>query len=267
MSNTPPDRLSPMDKWVTIIDAYLVSDEWGVRELARRIGLPRSAVHRLLHEMARLGILTVAQEPGRFQVGPVLMRIATVLYNRFDLARVARPIMEEMLNRCGETVVLTLYNPGRHQFCAIDAAEAKHAVRYMWEALREWHHLHLGSSGKGILAFLPLAEQQAILDQLPDPVLGATMLSKADLRHQLDQARSQGYILTRGERYAGAMGVAAPIYSALGKVIGDLIITAPETRAEVRPDAEWGALVKEAADRISDAIGYRKGKGAAPEGV
>ena len=46
-------RVSPMGRWVEVLNAFLRRDEWGVRDLAAETGIPRSAVHRILHEMQR----------------------------------------------------------------------------------------------------------------------------------------------------------------------------------------------------------------------
>jgi len=253
---TSADRISPMAKWVSIMEAFLEVEEWGVRELARQLGLPRSAVHRTLHEMERLSLLMPGSDAGRFRPGPGLYRIATILSARMDLKRLARPILEEMVKTSQETVVLTMYDPQRHQFFAIDAIESQMAVRYIWDALREWTPVHAGSSGKGILAFLPLDEREAVLAQLPDPVLGLRTVSKAELRFQLDQIRQTGYVVSRSERHEGAMGAAAPVRNAVGRVMGDLIITAPENRMSMRSDAEWGEMVRRAANQISAALGW-----------
>jgi len=40
--------LSPMGRWVEVLNAFLRRDEWGVRDLAAETGIPRSAVHRIL---------------------------------------------------------------------------------------------------------------------------------------------------------------------------------------------------------------------------
>lgn len=248
---------SPMEKWLRVLEAFANRDEWGVRELARAVALPRSVVHRLLHEMARVGLLSPGSEPGRFSVGPALVRLASVVLDRLDVVRVARPILEETMRQCGETVILTLYDPTRRQFFAVDAVESPQAVRYIWDALRQWSHVHIGSSGKGILAFLPPQEQEAILADLPDPVPGLRPRSKDQLRQELVVARQRGYVVSRSERYTGAMGVAAPVYDALGRVVGDVIITAPESRMGARGEEEWGHLVMRAAGAISRALGHR----------
>src|SRR5437016_1309287 len=65
--------LRPMGRWVEVLNAFLAREEWGVRDLAEATGLPRSAVHRILHEMQRHDLLSAAGA-GRFRVGPMLIR-------------------------------------------------------------------------------------------------------------------------------------------------------------------------------------------------
>ena len=143
-----------MGRWLEVINAFLRRDEWGVRDLAVETGLPRSAVHRILHEMHRQDLLS-AVPGGHFRVGPLLIRTALILSDRLDVTRVARLVLERVTASTGETTILCLYAPNRRQFWAVDAAESAHPIRYIWESLRDWNDLHVGSSGKGILAFLP----------------------------------------------------------------------------------------------------------------
>ena len=75
----PADTRSPMARWVTVIEAFLDRETWGVRELAAATGMSPSATHRLLHEMARHGLLAAGTTPGQFHVGPELNRIAVLL--------------------------------------------------------------------------------------------------------------------------------------------------------------------------------------------
>ena len=146
--------------------------------------------------------------------------------------------------------------PQRRQFSAVDAAETSHPIRYLWESLRDWSDLHLGSSGKGILAFLPPDEQDAILDRLPDPIPGRTALTKARLREELAAARQRGYVVSHGERFEGAVGVSAPVRDARGRVVGDLIATWPDNRTDADKEAAAGIIVRSAADDLSRRLGW-----------
>lgn len=245
-----------MARWVRVVEAFADRGEWGVRDLARSSGIPRSAVHRILHDMANLGLLSLTDEPGRFRVGPDLARIGSRIADHLDVQRLARPIIERAAATVGETIVLALYDPHRRKFSAVDAVEANHTIRYVWESLRDWSDLHLGSSGKGILAFLPDDEREAIIDALPDRIPGRQPITKARLRRDLAAARRRGHVVSHGERYDGAVGVSAPIRDARGRVVGDLIATWPDNRTSEAKEASTGTIVQAAADEVSRRLGW-----------
>jgi len=247
---------SPMARWVRVLEAFAEEGEWGVRELARSTAIPRSAAHRILHDMVALGLLAPADDPGRFRVGADLARIGLLVAEHLDVRRVGRPFLERASATIGETVVLALYDRGRRQFSAVDAVETSHPIRYLWESLRDWSDLHLGASGKGILAFLPPDEQAAILDRLPDPIPGRTPRPKSRLRRELESARRRGYVVSHGERFEGAVGVAAPVREARGRVVGDLIATWPDNRTSDDKEAAAGGVVRAAADDLSRRLGW-----------
>jgi IclR family transcriptional regulator, acetate operon repressor len=251
---TPVPR-GPMNRWIAVLDAFAERGEWGIRDLARSTGIPRSAVHRIVHDMAVRGLLTEDGD-GRFGIGPDLARIGILVAARVDVRRVGRPILERVAAELGETVVLALYDPSRRQFSAVDAVETSHPIRYIWESLRDWSDVHLGSSGKGILAFLPESQQELILADLPEPIPGRKPLPKAALRAQLAEARRVGYVVSHGERFDGAVGVAAPIRDASGRVLGDLIGTWPDNRTDPEKERHAGTVIRAAADELSARLGW-----------
>jgi DNA-binding IclR family transcriptional regulator len=255
-----------MARWVRVLEAFAEQGEWGVRDLARSSGIPRSATHRILHDMADLGLLSTADEPGRFRVGPDLARIGSGVAEHLDVQQIARSIIEDTAAIVGETIVLAVYDPERRKFSAVDAVETNHPIRYIWESLRDWSELYLGSSGKGILAFLPVAEQNAIIDLLPDPIPGRHRVSKARLRRELEGARRRGFVVSHGERYDGAVGVSAPIRDARDRVVGDLIATWPDNRTNAEKEKRAGVVVRAAADQLSRRLGWAPAGPAQAEG-
>ena len=255
----------PMARWVRVLEAFAESGEWGIRDLARATDIPRSAAHRILHDMAALGLLAPADEPGRFRVGADLARIGLLVAEHLDIRREGRPFLERASAAIGETVVIAVYDPVRRQFSAVDAVETSHPIRYLWESLRDWSDLHLGSSGKGILAFLPPDEQAAILDRLPDPVPGRTAPdARRRLREELEAARRRGYVVSHGERYEGAVGVSAPVRDARGRVVGDLIATWPDNRTDAAKEAAAG---RRRPDRRGRPVATSRLDGAGPAGT
>jgi len=239
-----------MERWTAVLDAFTTRDEWGVRDLASTVGLSPTATHRMLHEMARTGLLAPAVGRGQFRIGPELTRLAVLTADRLDVRRVARPILDATAAAIDETVILALYSPSRRRFWAVDAAEAGHPIRYIWESLRPWSDLHRGASGKGILAFLPEEERESILDAVPGS-------DRTALRAALDGARSAGFVISHGERFAGAVGVAAPIRDATGRVIGDLVAGWPDNRTSPAKERRAAQALVDAAGSLSQSLGYR----------
>ena len=251
----------PMSRWLTVLEAYARRREWGVRDLATATGLPRSSVHRIVRDMTSLGLLTPAGTSGRAEVGPTLMSLAIGLTERVDVLRVAGPVLDELRDRTGETAILTIYDRTRRMFRAVTASESSHPIRYIWEALQEWSELHVGASGKGILAFLAPEERRRILDELPDPLPPPSRVSKASLERSLAEAARNGWVVSHGERFAGAVGVAAPVRDAGGRVVGSVLLGWPDNRTD--PEKELGAAraALAAATRLSEALGYHPERG------
>jgi len=251
-----------MGRWVQVLSAFLRQDEWHVRELARETGLSRSAAHRILHEMRRHDLLAVSHEGG-FVVGPALARLGMQLAARIDILRIARPVLESTMGQTGETVVIAQYVPSKRQVWPLDAVESPHPVRFIWDSLPEWRELHIGATGKGVFAFLPEQERESILQALPVEI---TPESRAQLTDQLATARKAGYVVSRGESFKGGIAVAAPIRDAAGAVVGDIVISWPDSRTSRARERELGKAAIGAAGEVSRGLGFigsRKSAGAA----
>ena len=247
---------TPIERWVAVLDAFAGRDDWGVRELATAIGLSATAAHRILHQMTRAGLLAPGMARGHFRVGPELSRLSVLIAERLDVRRIARPILEATAKTIGETVILAQYSPARGRFWAVDAVESSHTIRYIWESLRSWNDLYRGASGKGILAFLPEHEREAILAKLDEP-------ERSSLREALDTARAQGFVISRGERFAGAVGVSAPIRDAIGRVIGDLVAGWPDNRNDSDKERRIAEAIVEASSEVSRQLGFTTAVGPA----
>lgn len=78
----------------------------GVSDIARELGLPKSAVHRLLVTFQAHGF--VQQEPRRrhYRLGPTLARLGLRAAEQFVPREVARPYLEALAQEMGETIFL-----------------------------------------------------------------------------------------------------------------------------------------------------------------
>ena len=81
------------------------------------------------------------------------------------------------------------------------------------------------------------------------------MANRARLYADLASVRRRGYAFSHSKRVAGAIGIAAGIFGAGGKVIGDLIVTIPEQRFERKNTEKLARLVMKHAAAITANIG------------
>ena len=101
---------APATSLVKALDVLLALEQSpegrGVTDIARALGLPKSAVHRLLVTFQACGFVQQQAQTSRYTLGPVLARLGLCAADLFTPRRVARPYMEALAHEVGETIFL-----------------------------------------------------------------------------------------------------------------------------------------------------------------
>ena len=130
-------------------------------EIAREVGLPKSSAHALIRTLDNEGYLQ-RDDRGEYSLGPRLLRLLGSLPHRFELPRVARPIMQELVDELGETAILGIRQGDAIVY--VEQVEAPQVIRYV-APLGEPRPLHATSIGKVHLASMPPDESDALLGE------------------------------------------------------------------------------------------------------
>jgi DNA-binding IclR family transcriptional regulator len=228
----------------------------GVRHIASALHLPPSNAHRLLSTLVKEGFVHQDGETARYSLGPELLRWAQLIMARAPVREVALHHMRALVRACNETVFLGLYDHVRQEMMFAANVESGHPLRYAIE-LNRWIAMNTGASSLAILAYLPSEEADALIERRlrAAPLTPNEITRRSRLYAELRAIRRRGYAFSRSQRLAGAIGIAAPVFGAGGKVIGDLTITIPEQRFERRSTAKLGRLVREHAAAVTTDIG------------
>jgi IclR family acetate operon transcriptional repressor len=118
--------------------------------------------------------------------------------------------------------------------------------------------MHVSGIGKALLAWLPLARVAQILTDRGLPRFTAqSHTDLASLSADLAVTRGRGYAIDDQERADGMRCVAAPIFNAYGEPVAGLSISGPTFRVALDDTARLGALVRAAADEVTEATGGR----------
>jgi IclR family acetate operon transcriptional repressor len=172
-----------------------------------------------------------------------------------DLREHALAAMEALRTRTGETIHLTLRD-GDHVVLIerLDSPQPLRTVR----PLGARAHLHLGSSGKSILAAAPQAEQAAYLARDLRALTPRTLADPADLARDLEAIARRGYALNDGELDLAIRAVGAAIVLPSGEPVAALSISCPASRFPDSLIDTYGALVRAAATDVSRRLAHRE---------
>lgn len=254
-SSAGPQAAAPqsVDRIFAVLDALASSVE-GVRlsDLARAVATPKSSLAGLLVGMVDSGYL-MRNEAGQYRLGPRMFSLSTRVVGNMNLAALARPTLEWLVERTGETVLLGTLAPSGGLAMYIDKIESPSALRYT-VPLGEQRELYSTSIGKLLLAYMPPAQQQSYLKNNPLRAFApSTITSVAALRKELAAIKARGVASTHGDRVAGASAICAPVFGFQQDLVAGLVVAGPSARMEAREEQHIASLL-EAATRLTRAL-------------
>jgi IclR family acetate operon transcriptional repressor len=206
------------------------NSEVGVRELAQMMKISPSSAHRILLSLCEDGFVTRDDKTQRYALGIEFLRLAHLTIAKAPIRQFGIEAMRNLVDACNETALLGIYDGSRQQMIFAASVDSSHTLRYVIE-LNTWIPVYTGASGQAIMAFLDEEEIQSIIRRTRlSPLTPRSITEPYRLEADLATIRRQGYAFSLGQRIVGAVGLAAPIFSSNGKVLGDICLTIPEQR-------------------------------------
>lgn len=242
-----------VERSIDILECFLPEKPWmSVIEIQRKVPLSRPTLYRLLQTLTAKGFIRADGDPQRFALDFGVGRLAHNWIAGIDVIALARPILEELRNATGETAALFLRRGDLRQ-CVAEVV-SRHMLAIS-RGLGETDYLWRGASGKAILAFLDEGHIAEITRAAPKTV------NKATLAADLSRVGDEGYFVSRGEVFVGAIAVAAPYFDHTGKVAGSIGVFGPEARLDKRWVVKTASSVVKSAAELSVASGHLASSG------
>lgn len=209
-----------------VIEALGDRDGAGVTELATVLDQPNSTIHNHLKTLERNEY--IVNENGRYRIGTRFLKLGARTRDHHPVYEVARPEVDRIAQETGELSGLVIEEHGRGVFLYRGKGEqAVHVDTYPGKRI----YLHGAALGKAILAELPTARVDEIVDRHGLPALTENTITDADDLHaELDQIRQQGIAFDDEERLDGLRSVAAAVTRESGAVLGSISIAGPTSR-------------------------------------
>ena len=249
-----PNGLELISKAGAVLEILEQHGEAGAATLAAALGEPLSSVYRLLQSLTATGWVDRGSRRGAYRLGLSLMTVGGLVEDHLDIREASLPSLRQIVDATGLTSFLCVRR-GPRAVC-LERIEG-FAVQSLAMMLGGSLPLYAGAAPRALLAFLPDAEQTAILKDTSqqlrdDPARPDDRSILADL----SQIRSAGYSLSDADVTPGIASLGAPVFNHRGEVKGALSLSG--LRGQVLDPEhidEKIALIRRAAGEASAALG------------
>lgn len=252
----PAYRVQVIDRALGVLEVLAEEGQpLSLVKLSKSLQLPKSTTMRLLMVLEGHRFVQKSAESGLYSLGLKLFELGSKAAAQFDLTERARPYLERMVSRTGETAYLSVLDGG--EALVLERVESSRAVRVPTSV--GWRHpAHSTAVGKVLLAFAPEGKLAAVLGKgRLRAYTRKTITSVARLRAELQRVREQGVALDDEETEDGLRCIAAAVREHSGQVTAALGILGPAYRIPDDAVATLAATVVSAADKLSAELGYR----------
>jgi len=230
-----------------------VRPELGISEIARKVGLSKSIVMRLVATLRDEGFLQRSPGSDKYRIGLAAFEIGNLYYLSTSLRREAEPLLLELAERFGHSAYLGTLSGDRAIYVLV--IEGPGPIR-VGPRIGSSAPAHTTAAGKALLACQSAEEMDqyfATADLAPETPRSIT--SKTELRDELQVVRAQGFAVNRGEHLNGVGSIGSPIFDRHGAAVASISVSFP---MYVVPEDRWpgiAAAVVETAREISRRLG------------
>lgn len=228
----------------------------GVSALARKLGLSKAVVHRILQALVQRGLLVTDPATRGYRLSSSTAALGARALRESDLRSLAMPVLRGLQAATGETTTLSATVPNGRVY--LDQVESTREIKMTVELGRVFP-LYAGSSSTCILAFLRPEQVEAVLAEPLEPLTDETLRDADAIRDRLTFVRHNGYASSSGERQDGAGAIAAPVFNFAGDVVGAISVCGPVSRFRGEVRAGFVPALIDAADTISRGLGWHGG--------
>lgn len=250
---------SVLEKAFSIIE-LLVEHPAGlpVSAISAHTGQPISGVHRMLHELIRLGYVRQLHDGGDYALSIKLSALGLGFLGRAGITDVAQPILDRLAGASSELIRLSVIDGRKLTWVAV-AQGTTRGLRYD-PGQEQGVVVHLATSSGGRAWLASMSDESALelvgaqgfaRDGGPAPAQASKPMGVTDLLEILAQTRKRGYAVAVDTYLLGMAAMAMTVrYHGDGPVLGCLSIAGPAVRMGPDRMEELAPLLRAAADEL-----------------
>ncbi len=224
----------------------------GITELANNLEMSKGTVHGIIFALEDSGAIIRDPVTKKYTLGVTLFELGKLAYSQIDLMALARPVMEELMERTEESVYVGVMNGGH--ITILDIVESSQDLK-ITSPKGTAIPLFAGATGKVILASMEKPQALNIITKNGLPRFTEhTITDPERYLEEVESARKKGYATDYEEYISGVRAIASPIRG-WKPLISALWVVGFKTSLNDHKMEDLILATREAAEEISRRIG------------
>lgn len=233
------------DRVLKVLEHVAASrDPMSAMTVAGDLGLDKSTCSRLLALLVERGWLVRDERTRLFSAGPSLVQLGAMAVGTNQFESILLPLLTELRRETQETV--SFHRRIGNQRVCIAGLESEQVVRRALP-LGDAFPLHVGPSGKTILAFMDSNEQKQIIRDAGED-------ASYTIRAALETVIRRGVLSTDGDHAIEVGGLSVPVFDRQG-IFGSLTVAGPILRWNAGRRASAAPSLLAAGQLLSEKLG------------
>jgi IclR family KDG regulon transcriptional repressor len=225
-------NINSLVKSMKILEQLVEKGEMSILELTESSGMGKSTVHRILGTFKSIGYVDQNKDNLKYFPTLKIFQLGTKASNRIPLKKIIRPYLQEIFDKCHETVNFGIVDRG--DLIYLDKIVTSEPLRVDLEIGNKVSAYCTGI-GKAILAFTDGVDVSKI-DFVKKT--GNTVDSPEKFLEQLEFIRKYGYCVEHEEYIPGLTCIAVPLKNRDGRALAGISISVPSMRLNEKREKE-----------------------------
>jgi DNA-binding IclR family transcriptional regulator len=223
-----------------------------ITDLARELTYTKPNVYRLLSTLSVLGYVKKDETTSLYSPTLKLWELGSTMVHKVDLVSAASPRIRRLCEEARESVQLAVFDAGFVVYVdKVDSPQPIKAITSIGSRLPAT----VTSTGKALLAWMP-TEALDLAMQNVKPYTPLTLTRRRDVERDLEETRTRGFAINRGEFRAGVCGVAVAVRDRGGEVVASIGIWGAEKNILGPRRDELARMAMAAAQDVSHELGF-----------
>lgn len=222
-------------------------------EICDSLQIPKTSGYDIITTLVSMGMVNLTKgQKQKYTIGLTAYRIGINYTNNMDFIGFIEPVLKAFAKEVGKTVFFGV--PSENDIVYISKYEPENPV-ITTATVGMKNPMYCTSLGKAILANMDGEDREQIINRMKFKFRTEfTILTKKDLKAELEKVRNLGYAIDYRELEEHMVCAGAPVYDRDSKVLGAISISG--LYREQEDYTAMGRIIKEKAEEVSKLLGF-----------